>query len=212
MARTAGDADLTFVDRGPSKSGEDQMSDRRRLNSERGPSAKGPLLPFEVILERHGPAVLRFCVARLGRDRGEETSQETLIAALRNYEQLRDPTAVAGWLFSIAQRKIIDLERSRTAVPIPPEQIEELADGREDLGRGESIWPQVAGLPRKQRDALALRYLADLSHADIARAMDTSVEAARRNVFEGLKRLRKELAGSDPAASHEVASSTVLRT
>lgn len=187
------------------------MSDRRQPNPSRGPSSR-PLLPFEVILERHGPAILRFCVARLGRDRGEEASQETLIAALRNYEQLRDPDAVAGWLFSIAQRKIIDLERSRTSMPIPQEQIEELAAGREDPDRSESIWVQVAGLPHKQRDALALRYLADLTHADIARAMDTTEEAARRNVFEGLKRLRKDLTAGGPASSHEMPSWTVLPT
>ena len=187
------------------------MSDRRPPKPRRGPRA-GSLVPFEVILERHGPAVLRFCVARLGRNRGEEASQETLIAALRSYEQLREPAAVAGWLFSIAQRKIIDLERARTTVPIPQEQIEELAAGREDPDPSESIWAQVAELPHKQRDALALRYLADLSHADIARAMDTTEEAARRNVFEGLRRLRKDLAASDPVQSHKMTSSTVLPT
>ncbi len=192
-------------------SGEKQMSDRRPPNPRRRPSAS-PLVPFETILEQHGPAVLRFCVARLGSDRGEEASQETLIAALRNYEQLRNPAAVAGWLFSIAQHKIIDLERSRTPVPISHEQIEQLAGGREDTDRIEGIWPQVARLPPKQRDAVALRYLADLSHADIARAMDTTEEAARRNVFEGLKRLRKDLAASGPVPSHEMTPSAVLPT
>lgn len=187
------------------------MSDRRPPKP-RSRTGASQLLPFEVILERHGRAVLRFCVARLGRDRGEEASQETLIAALRSYEQLRDPAAAAGWLFSIAQRKIIDLERARTAVPIPQEQIEELAAGREDPDRSEPIWAQVAGLPHKQRDALALRYLGDLSHADIALAMDTTEEAARRNVFEGLRRLRKDLAASDPVPSHEMTSSTVQPT
>jgi RNA polymerase sigma factor (sigma-70 family) len=187
------------------------MSDRPPPNPRRT-SGAGSLVPFEVILERHGPAVLRFCVARLGRDRGEEASQETLIAALRNYEQLRDPAAVAGWLFSIAQRKIVDLERGRTTVPISHEQIEQLAGGREDPDRTEPIWPQVARLPHKQRDAVALRYLADLSHADIARAMDTTEEAARRNVFEGLKRLRKDLGASDPVASHKTTPSAVLPT
>ena len=35
-----------------------------------------------------------------------------------------------------------------------------------------------------------LRYRADLTHAEIARVMGTSEPAARRNVFEGLERLR----------------------
>ena len=35
--------------------------------------------------------LLRFCVARLGPDRGEDVFQETLLSALAHYEQLRDP-------------------------------------------------------------------------------------------------------------------------
>ena len=59
-------------------------------------------------------------------------------------------------------------------------------------GAGE-IWQLVARLPERQRVAVALRYLADLSHAEIGAAMGTSEEAARRSVFEGLRRLRAEL-------------------
>ena len=54
------------------------------------------------------------------------------------------------------------------------------------------LWAQVAALPEKQRTAVALRFLADSSYAEIATVMDTSEEAARRNVFEALKRLRKD--------------------
>ena len=39
---------------------------------------------------------------------------------------------------------------------------------------------------------MALRYIADCAYADIAAAMETSPEAARRSVHEGLKRLRKD--------------------
>src|ERR1700722_7480743 len=75
------------------------------------------LEPFESVLERHGPAVLRFCVARLGPDRGEEAFQETLLAALGHYNDLRDTRAVGGWLFSIAQRKILDSARCLSRAP-----------------------------------------------------------------------------------------------
>jgi DNA-directed RNA polymerase specialized sigma24 family protein len=53
----------------------------------------------------------------------------------------------------------------------------------------------VRELPPKQRQAVALRYAANLSHADVAEVMGTSGAAARRNVFEGLARLRKALRG-----------------
>jgi RNA polymerase sigma factor (sigma-70 family) len=152
--------------------------------------------PFELVIERHGPAVLRFCVARLGADRGEEAFQETLLAALRHYDQLQNSEAVGGWLFAIAHRKIVDIARSHARSPMASAEIEEHAGAAHDpaLDAAEGVWALVADLPAKQREAIALRYLADLSHADIAAAMATTAEAARRNLFEGLKRLRKDLA------------------
>jgi DNA-directed RNA polymerase specialized sigma24 family protein len=43
---------------------------------------------------------------------------------------------------------------------------------------------------------VALRYLADLSHREIAAIMQTTEAAARRNVFEGVARLRRSHARS----------------
>ena len=53
---------------------------------------------------------------------------------------------------------------------------------------------RVRALPEKQRMALFLRSVADLSYEDLAQALDCSQEAARRSVHEGLKRLREEIA------------------
>lgn len=162
--------------------------------------------PFESVVDRHGPAVLRFCVARLGPDHGEEAFQETLLAALGHYDQLQNPGAVGGWLFSIAQRKIIDSARSRTRAPIISDQLEEHTAVWHDRDPTDDVWSQVALLPPKQREGVTLRYMADLSYADIAVAMGTTVDAARRNVFEALKRLRSNLADHDLTKVGEVAS------
>jgi DNA-directed RNA polymerase specialized sigma24 family protein len=54
------------------------------------------------------------------------------------------------------------------------------------------LWRLVRELPDKQRTAVALRFLADAAYAEISKVMETSEEAARRNVHEGLKRLRTE--------------------
>jgi RNA polymerase sigma factor (sigma-70 family) len=58
---------------------------------------------------------------------------------------------------------------------------------------GSGIWRLVAALPPKQRAAVALRFVCDLPHREIAAALGTSEEAARRNVHEGIKQLRLEL-------------------
>ena len=149
------------------------------------------LPPFEGVIELHGQAVLRFCTAQAGPERGEDVFQETMLAALRAYDEVRDPTAIRSWLFSIAARKAVDShrQRARAPVPVPDPEPPAATDSAEPPDDG--IWHQVRSLPGKQRTAVTLRYLADLSHREIAEVMRTSEDAARRNVFEGLRRLRE---------------------
>jgi RNA polymerase sigma factor (sigma-70 family) len=63
---------------------------------------------------------------------------------------------------------------------------------RIERGGGE-LWRMVSALPPKQRSAVVLRYAADMSYRGIGEMLDSSEEAARRNVHEGLQKLRGEL-------------------
>ena len=54
------------------------------------------------------------------------------------------------------------------------------------------LWEAVARLPQRQREALTLRFLGDLSYASIADVLGGNENAARQNVHKGLARLRKE--------------------
>lgn len=157
------------------------------------PTTRRRLPPFEQLIELHGEAVLRFCRARAGADHAEDAFQETMLAALRAYDRVEEPDAVLGWLFSIAARKTIDLHRRRLRAPAPAEDPEGLVPARPDELPDRDIWELVRQLPRKQRQAVTLRYLGDLTNREIAEVMQTSVEAARRSVFEGLRRLQAEV-------------------
>jgi DNA-directed RNA polymerase specialized sigma24 family protein len=59
--------------------------------------------------------------------------------------------------------------------------------------RDDGVWARVDALPPKQRGAVLLRFAGDLSHREVAAAMGVSEEAARRNAFEGLRKLRQEM-------------------
>jgi RNA polymerase sigma factor (sigma-70 family) len=157
-----------------------------------GRRRQGPV-PFERVLELYGPALLRFCAAQAGPERAEDVFQETMLAALRGYDQVRDPASMRSWLYSIAARKAIDSHRDRARLPEPVADPEPPNTQQDVAFADRLIWARVRRLPDKQREALALRYLGDLSHREIAQVMQTSEPAARRNVFEGLKRLRTEL-------------------
>jgi RNA polymerase sigma factor (sigma-70 family) len=146
---------------------------------------------FQALLDAHGNDVHRFLVAMVGRPDADDCYQETWLAALRAYPRLRDSRNLRGWIFTVAHRKAIDHVRARKRQPIPVEEVPEPAGDSVSDGQPE-VWGLVQRLPPKQRGAIALRFLADASHAQIAGVMGTSEEAARRNVHEGLKRLRTE--------------------
>jgi RNA polymerase sigma factor (sigma-70 family) len=145
------------------------------------------------VVALHGPAVLRFCVVQVGAGRAEDCFQETMLSALRAYEGVRDASSIRAWLFSIAARKAIDLHRARARAPEPVDEIESLAGTEEVALPDDALWTQVRALPDKQRQAVTLRFAGDLSHGEIAVVMATSQAAARRNVFEGLNRLRQDV-------------------
>ena len=151
------------------------------------------VVPFERIVELHGPALLRFCAAQAPAGRAEDVFQETMLAALRAYGRVREPGSVRAWLFSIAARKAIDAHRDRARAPAPGIDPDRAAGADEPGSADGAIWAHVRRLPEKQREAVALRYVADLSHREIGQVMQTSEAAARRNVFEALRRLRAEL-------------------
>jgi len=117
------------------------------------------------------------------------------MAALRAYPRLRHGENLRAWLLTIAHRKAVDHHRARGRRPLPVADVADAVGGTTDpLPADAGVWEAVGALPPKQRTAVALRFAGDLSHAEVAAAMGTTAEAARRNLHEGIKRLRKELA------------------
>jgi RNA polymerase sigma factor (sigma-70 family) len=116
-----------------------------------------------------------------------------MLAALRAYSEVRDASASRAWLFSIAARKVIDAHRARAQAASASEDVETLAAAKSTPERDDALWARVRKLPDRQREAVTLRFVADLSHREIAAVMETTEAAARRNVFEGLTRLRAEM-------------------
>jgi RNA polymerase sigma factor (sigma-70 family) len=149
------------------------------------------LPPFQRFLDEHREPVLAFLRAMVGRDEADDVFQETFIAAMRAYPRMdgRHPRA---WVMTIARRKAIDHHRSRARRPEPRGELPEDPATDAELGDRE-IWSAVAELSPAQRAAVALRYAADLPYREIAAALETTEEAARRRVADGLKQLRKTL-------------------
>lgn len=152
------------------------------------------LPPFQALLDAHGAVVHRYLVAAVGPIDADDCFQETCISALRAYPGLESDDNLRGWLLRIAQRKALDSHRATGRQPRPAEHLPETPVAPIVPLDGEApVWARVRALPEKQRAAVFLRSVADLSYADVGAALDCSRDAARRNVHEGLKRLREEL-------------------
>lgn len=152
------------------------------------------LPPFQALIEEHRDDVYRFLRASVGPHDADDCFQETFISALRGYPRLRADSNLRGWLFTIANRKALDSHRSRGRRALPVEALPESV-GEPLMNGGEpELWHAVADLPTKQKAAVLLRFAGDLAYREIGEAIGTSEEAARRNVHEGLKKLREVVA------------------
>ncbi len=154
-----------------------------------GPARAAALPPFQLLVDEHAGAVLRFVTSRVGPGEADDCFQETFLAALRAYPQLRDGSNLRGWLLTIARHKVVDAVRAAAKRPQPVEAIEAATPAAPE--RDDGLWDEVRRLPRKQRQAAALRFVEDRSYDDIARLMETSPDAARRNVHEAVRKLRR---------------------
>jgi RNA polymerase sigma factor (sigma-70 family) len=150
------------------------------------------LEPFQTVVDRHAPALHRYLVAMAGCNDADDCFQETLLAALRAYDGLDGKADVRAWLFTIAHNKAIDSHRARGRRATPLADVPEQATNDRHMGNDDDLWALVRALPEKQRGAVTLRFVGDMAHAEIAAALACSTDAARRNLHEGLAKLREE--------------------
>ena len=151
--------------------------------------------PFEKIVARHGPVVLRVCRAVLGPGAADDAWSETLLAALRAYPTLRPDSNVEGWLVTIAHRKALDQLRAeaRRAVPAGdlPERLDRASGDGVPGGWESDLWAALRALPPKQRMTVAYHHLAGLPYAEVAELVGGTPEAARRAAADGIATLRR---------------------
>jgi RNA polymerase sigma factor (sigma-70 family) len=151
--------------------------------------------PFQAFLEEHRLTVYRFLVASVGAEEADDCFQETFLAALRAYPNLKHGDNLRAWVLAIATRKTIDAGRAKSRRPRPvpdvADVVEMYAQDPDPLLEG-PVWQAIRRLPPRQRVALVHRVLLDRPYTELAAAMGSTVEAARANVYQALRRLREE--------------------
>jgi RNA polymerase sigma factor (sigma-70 family) len=155
------------------------------------------LPPFQALLDAHRADVYRFLLATAGPNEADDCFQETWIAALRAYPRLKHGDNLRGWLLKIAQRKALDAHRARGRRAVPVDEVPDRGASDAGIAAAQAVnpglWARVRALPEKQRLAVVHRTVLDMGYPELAEVLDCSEDAARRNVHEGLKSLRREL-------------------
>jgi RNA polymerase sigma factor (sigma-70 family) len=141
---------------------------------------------FERLVREHQHMV--FCVAySYCKDRAaaEDVAQDAFLKAMERVDELREPSTVKTWLYSIAKFTAIDWLRRRRREQVGP------VPDRVALAPAEDRAAQVLGvlgsLKEDHREIMMLRYVKGMSYAQIGRLTGLTPSA----VGEKLHRLRE---------------------
>lgn len=163
---------------------------------------------FAFLYERYADRLYRYARARTGSATvADDIVSDTMMAALEGLQGF-DPArgTFAGWLFTIARRRIADrgrncarfrklVERVRSQTPQTHEDdVLDTTIRREDALLARRL---LATLPDRDRELVLLRYSAGLNSAEIADALGMTSGAVRTRLSRALQRLATDLAESE---------------
>ncbi len=156
--------------------------------------------PFEELVDTHSAEIFAYLWRMLQNTAdAEDCLQDTFLRAFKAFPRLKPDSNARAWLYKIATNtaRTFAVRRRRTAMrqqPLAPQQpalapsVGEQVAQRELLAR---VRAAVDTLPHKQRAALLMRKYQALSYAEIAAALGGNEAAARANVSQAVRKLRK---------------------
>jgi RNA polymerase sigma-70 factor (ECF subfamily) len=121
---------------------------------------------------------------------GEDCAQEAFVAAYRRLSTLKDPDRFRAWLARILVR-LAHRARRRLRRPDPlPTDLATVPRGADDR---DEVRVALGRLRERDRTILALRYLDDLTYADIAAVTGVDVKKIKSRLHDARGRLRKRV-------------------
>ncbi len=159
---------------------------------------------FETLVERHHDEIYSY-LWRLTSNPAdaEDLAQEVFMRAYQAFDRLRPNSNHRAWLYKIAthcaytvlkrnrrqNQQNISLDDAHETLDVHP-SLRQQAAVNETLA---SVRQTIAALPAKQQQAIMLRYVQGMEYAEIAQVLNCSPDSARANVYQALRRLRREL-------------------
>jgi RNA polymerase sigma factor (sigma-70 family) len=154
---------------------------------------------FAVLVERHGPMVLRACRSLIrDNELARDAAQATFLVLARRAGSIRGRETIAPWLYGVARRVALrarsDIARRRRHEQAATrdgrvEVVDE--DGREDLVP--IIHEELGRLPERYLAPIVLCHLEGLTHEQAAQRLEWPVGTVRSRLARGRDRLRAGL-------------------
>lgn len=160
---------------------------------------RGEVEAFGALVRRYQDRV--FTVAlRLTRNRAtaEDMAQQAFLRAWQGRQSYDPRWRVSTWLYRIVTNLCIDEgRRSARAAAAPPGFVPgrtaNAYDALEERELRERLNGSLTKLPKAQRTVLVLRYVDDLSHAEIGKICGLPVNTVKSHLTRGKAALRKTL-------------------
>jgi RNA polymerase sigma factor (sigma-70 family) len=158
----------------------------------------GDRAAFAELVERHHAALVACCRRMMG-DAAHDAAQDAVVTALLSLDRLRDDEKFGAWLVGIGLNACRSMLRRRSPAAPPDARSPDPADVVAERELAERVRAAIAELPRGQREAVTLYYLAGLTQAEAAEhlgippgAVKTRLHKARVSLRVRLEPFRRE--------------------
>jgi RNA polymerase sigma-70 factor (ECF subfamily) len=158
--------------------------------------------PFDEAVKSMEREIMRFLMRSTGdREDAKDLFQETWLRAYRAYPTLKSEDGLRPWVFRIAsnlcRNRVRDrMRRARVITTASANGAALPESASSPIGGGPDgvlhLKRSIARLPGKQGQALMMRKFAGLEYAEIGAALNCSVESARANVSQALRKLKAD--------------------
>jgi RNA polymerase sigma-70 factor, ECF subfamily len=154
---------------------------------------------FGRLYDRYVQPVYRYIYSRVGvSHEAEDITSQTFMAAYEALGRYSERGQFPAWLFRIAKSKLNDhFRRSRREVGLDAAgEVLEREDSLGALIRAEEltrIRSLIGHLNEDEQELIRLRYVADLSFAEIAGLLGRREDAVKKSVYRLLARLKGQM-------------------
>ncbi len=183
-----------------------ELSDEELL----GRFADGSAAAARLLTGRLGPRSYSVALRMLGNQaEAEDVTQE---AMMRLWKMAPDwapgQAQISTWLYRVTLNLCLDLRRRNRPdalenVAEPEDESASVVDRMQDTERKDALQAALDQLPDRQRQAVVLRHIEELSNPEIAGIMDISVEAVESLTARGKRSLATLLAGRRDELGYE---------